>query len=237
MTTQPKPAACDPWITRWLSEPRFGVYLTAAGQDPGRALDLYEWNAAVGAAMLRDLAHLEVGLRNAYDRALADHGPFHPHWTRCAHRVFAPVSRSRRVYDPATGTRVRVTVDINEKPRKSLERAVREAGGRSAAQGKVVAQLMFGFWRYLSSSAHEVPLWRPYLHHAFPRGTSRAFVDERVGDLHDLRNRVAHHEPVFRWNLVRAHQQLLEISALIAPELERHISRTSQVGTLLLRRP
>lgn len=237
MTTQPTPPACASWITNWLSEPRFGVYLNAAGQDPVRALDLYEWNAAVGAAMLRDLAHFEVGLRNAYDRALSEHVPFQQHWTLCAQRVFAPVLRSRRVYDPVTRTRARVTVDINEKPRKSLERAVREAGGRGAARGKVVAQLMFGFWRYLSSSAHEVPLWRPYLHHAFPRGTSRSFVDARVGDLHGLRNRVAHHEPVLSWNLAKTHQQLLEVSALIAPELEQHIARTSQVLTLLPHRP
>ncbi len=26
----------------------------------------------------------------------------------------------------------------------------------------MIAELPFGFWRYLSSAAHEVPLWRPY---------------------------------------------------------------------------
>ncbi|GAA4387400.1 hypothetical protein GCM10023153_01750 [Ornithinibacter aureus] len=61
------------------------------------ALDLYEWNAEISAALLRDLAHLEVGLRNAYDRALSavartpalDHGQHpglravvaHPSWS------------------------------------------------------------------------------------------------------------------------------------------------------------
>lgn len=59
-----------PWVEQWLSAPRFVVYVAAADGDSERALALYEWNAQISAALLRDLAHLEVGLRNAYDRAL-----------------------------------------------------------------------------------------------------------------------------------------------------------------------
>ncbi|MGH3849102.1 MAG: hypothetical protein ACRDRT_05270, partial [Pseudonocardiaceae bacterium] len=60
-----------PWAEAWLSPPRFGVYLAAAGQDRHLALQLYEWNAIVSAAFHRDLAHLEVALRNAYDAAIS----------------------------------------------------------------------------------------------------------------------------------------------------------------------
>lgn len=58
------------WVEAWLSPPRFGVYLAAVGGNRRRALDLYEWNAALSAAFHRDLAHLEVALRNAYDAAI-----------------------------------------------------------------------------------------------------------------------------------------------------------------------
>lgn len=72
--TTPTPPTSPPagsWVEAWLSAPRFAVYLTATGGDRARALALYEWNAQLSAALLHDLAHLEVGLRNAYDVVLS----------------------------------------------------------------------------------------------------------------------------------------------------------------------
>jgi hypothetical protein len=77
------------WVERWLSSPRFARYLAAAGGDRQLALDLYEWNAAVSAAVLHDLAHLEVGLRNAYDRALTAADPAGD-WTRPGNPCWRP---------------------------------------------------------------------------------------------------------------------------------------------------
>lgn len=128
-------------------------------------------------------------------------------------------------------------VDINAKPRQNLDRAVREAGGRQATPGKVVAQLMFGFWRYLSSNAHEVALWRPYLHHAFPPGTARNQVDIPIGELHGLRNRVAHHEPVLAVDLQQANAQLLQVAGLVDPQLAVYIQSSSRVTALTNVRP
>lgn len=76
---------------------------------------------------------------------------------------------------------------------------MREAGP-AAPPGKVIAELMFGFWRYLSTTAHHHPLWIPYLHNAFTPGTHRKAVDGPVDHLHRLRNRIAHHEPLLRRN-------------------------------------
>jgi hypothetical protein len=84
-------------------------------------------------------------------------------------------------------------------------RATRSSGpfgrpGPGAPPGKVIAELTFGFWRYLSTTAHHHPLWIPYLHTAFRPGTSRQAVDGPVDRLHQLRNRIAHHEPLLRRN-------------------------------------
>jgi hypothetical protein len=35
--------------------------------------DLYEWNLRLGAALMRDIAHIEIAVRNAYDRAMRQH--------------------------------------------------------------------------------------------------------------------------------------------------------------------
>ncbi len=84
MTTSPPPPPTSgppppgPWVERRLSQPRHAVYLTARAGDPQLALNLYEWNAEISSALMRDLAHLEVGLRNAYDRALSARWPGQP---------------------------------------------------------------------------------------------------------------------------------------------------------------
>lgn len=174
----------------------------------------------------------EVGLRNAYDRVLIEHLSLPRHWTACGIQVFAPVLRTRK-----RGSRGKVSVDVNATPRASLEHALREAGGRNAPPGKVIAQLTFGFWRYLTSSAHEVTLWRPALHHAFPPGTRRSELDGRISRLHELRNRVAHHEPLLRLDVTKLHSDLLHVAGLLEPELEQHVRRHSEVIKVFEQRP
>jgi hypothetical protein len=98
-----------PWVERWLSQPRHAVYLAASQGDPQLALDLYEWNAEISAALLRDLAQVEVGLRNAYDRALSARWPGPPHWTTAGIPAFAPPAPER-----ATS---RVTQLLAQRPR------------------------------------------------------------------------------------------------------------------------
>lgn len=226
-TPTPPPPAAGPWVEAWLSAPRFAVYLTAASGDRGRALDLYEWNTQLSAALLRDLAHIEVGLRNAYDRALTAwwHGP--AHWTLGGPHIFAQLPRRH-------GSRL---VDVNAKPRAALQRAIDSAGGPTAPSGKVLAELMFGFWRYLSSSAHEKTLWVPCLHRAFGPGTDRRTVDRVVGRLHDVRNRVAHHEPLLRTDVAGRLADCTYLATLINADLGQHLAATSRVSQLLTTRP
>jgi hypothetical protein len=97
---------------------------------------------------------------------------------------------------------------------------------------------MFGFWRYLSSAAHEKTLWVPALHRAFPPGTNRAtHVDGPVGRLHDLRNRVAHHEPLLTTDVAGRLSDLIGVAARLDLHLGQHVQATSTVSSLLDTRP
>jgi hypothetical protein len=222
-----------PWLELWLSTPRLGRYLAASGGDRERALRLYDWNARISAALLCDLAHFEVALRNAYDRALMPATPSgQTHWTFASAAVFPPVYRTKRIAGGATQH-----TDINRKPRELLDAAVAAAGGRSASPGKVIANLTFGFWRYLSSKAHEKSLWVPYLHAGFPPKTNRSEVDARVGRLHSLRNRVAHHEPLLSTNVLGGLDDLLWVAERLDPSIAQYISASSEVRTLNSHRP
>lgn len=222
-----------PWLERWLSAPRLERYLLAAGDDRARALRLYDWNARISAALLRDLAHFEVALRNAYDVALLPATPpKQAHWTFASATVFSPVYRTKR-----TGGGTSQQTDINRKPREIVDAAVTMAGGSSASPGKVIANLSFGFWRYLSSKAHEKTLWVPYLHAAFPPKTNRGDVDARVGRLHSLRNRVAHHEPLLNTNTLAVFDDLIWVAEQIDPAIAQYISASSDVHALSHDRP
>jgi len=124
----------------------------------------------------------------------------------------------------------------NDKHRRSIQEAVRRCGP-AAPPGKVVAELGFGFWRYLNSSAHEKSLWVPFLHTAYPPGTARKDVDRRISRLNELRNRVAHHEPIFSQPLGSAKQALIYVCALFSTDVATYVQATSSVGQLLKRRP
>lgn len=224
--TTPGPTP-GPWVEVWLSPARHGRFLATAAGDPALALRLYEWDAEVSAALHHDLGHLEVGLRNAYDRALTRRWPGPPHWTAAHQTLFPPLYR----------TRSHGRVDINDRPRRLLRDALQQAGV-NAPSGKVVAELTFGFWRYLSSAAHEKTLWVPALHTAFPTGTDRGGdVDAPIARLHKLRNRVAHHEPLLAVDLLDRLNDATQIAALIDQTFGAHLLTTSMIPTLARQRP
>ncbi|HEX5542470.1 MAG TPA: hypothetical protein VFX60_13065 [Micromonospora sp.] len=187
----------------------------------------------MSAAFMHNLAHLEVCLRNAYDAAVTATRPADAlHWLDDPHGpIRAPLLRTKRL---TNGTRVRV--DVNRKPRELVERA-RHRCGASAPVGKVIAELQLGFWRYLTSSAHEKTLWVPHLHTAFPAGTSRVMADRTIGELHLLRNRVAHHEPLLALPIAARSADVARLCALLVPELCQHLNAVTQVPALLAARP
>ena len=143
---------------------------------------------------MHDLSHLEVGLRNACDRQLAAATlPGDAHWTDPATllTLFPVVMRK----DRATGR----SRDVNKIARGNVERARINAATSPHTPpipGKVVAELMFGFWTYLFVDAHEKTIWVPHLHKAFPPGTDRNPLNDALAALRDFRNRVAHHENI-----------------------------------------
>lgn len=229
--TSPAPGA-GPWVDTWLSPARYGVYLSEAGGDRDRALELYQWNTTVSCAVLHDLGHLEVALRNAYGAALDATWSGAGHWLDDpASPLRAPLWRTKK-----GGPRGLRRVDVNEKPRKAIDSA-RVRYGRQAPPGKIIADLSLGLWRYLSSSAHEKTLWVPHLHFAFPPGTDRGEVDRAIGNLHGLRNRAAHWEPLLAAPLKRRLEELAWVAEQLSPQLAAYIDHHSEVDALLASRP
>lgn len=118
------------------------------------------------------------------------------------------------------------------------QQAIQSAGGAQAPSGQVVAELPFGFCRYLSSNAHEknavgaMSASRIRYRQRPPgyRPTGRA-------RLHQLRNRVDHHEPLLRINVTNHFGDLRQIASLLDPELDQYLEATTTITHWINRRP
>ena len=208
-----------------LTRERLGSYFQVTyGSD---AIDLYDWNIRAGAALHEDLGRLEVLFRNAMDDALVRHGlaqGWQNPWYRQEHLFGRQSSQTRAVISDAR------------------QRATKR--GQHEVHGKVIAELGFGFWRFLCSPRYLTSLWVSALGSAFARHPLpndpyriRADVEDRIQRLHFLRNRIAHHEPIHRRDLARDHHQLLEVVGWICSDSRSWVTARSRTPAVLAARP
>ncbi|PYY38002.1 hypothetical protein DEJ16_06705 [Curtobacterium sp. MCJR17_055] len=137
------------------------------------------------------------------------------------------------------------SVPLDSHGRADLAKArVRAARGtrREEAHGRVVAELTFGFWRYLVESRYHTSLWVPDLHRAFPYGPAdlrsrRNEVKRRLQQLHFVRNRAAHHEPIHQRDLRRDHDYAIELLRWVSPIAAEWASATTSLPAVLDARP
>lgn len=134
-----------------LSVERMTSYYQASNGNVLGAFKLYEWNMDASAAVMHTSGMVEVVLRNALDRSLSA-------W----HESKRPGTDwlDLQVLD------MRARQDIAE----ARQRASRRKRHGGISHGKVVAELSFGFWRYLVASRYLTSLWIPAAQHASPYG-------------------------------------------------------------------
>lgn len=185
-------------IRNSLSASRMSTYELATGAtDPEdlSAVNLYAWNAEVSAALLAPIHICEVVMRNAVSEVLETvYGPRWP-WSST---FLASLPNPTRDYNP----------------RLDLLRASRSVG----TIGKVIPELKFVFWQKMFTRRHDIRLWDPHLRAAFPNLDATKPVNdlrlEIYGDLDHvrvLRNRIAHHEPIFKRNLPEDFQKITNL--------------------------
>lgn len=229
----------DAWIEQWLGAPRFQRYVDVCNGDRAQALKLYEWNVALGQALMRDISHFEIALRNAYNETMESRWPGKSHWLLDPDSpAVTPIWRIRK-----DRSGLKRGTDVNYQNRRAVDGAIRKCGGNSATPGKVMAELSFGFWRQLTSASHEKSVWVPFLHHAYPAKTDRASVDQVIGTINTVRNRIAHHEPIFdrprnpEQEPGQLHPALMRVLSMINPEVAEHLGPTSTVQAVLAQKP
>lgn len=215
-------------LERWLSAPRAGRYLRAAGGDASIACALYEWNARVAAAAFTDTGHLEVALRNAYDRTMC---AAVPNWSTDPDLSLLQIVRGHPTSRPNQER-------LNARSRKAIEDARSGLGG-NPEHGRVVGATMFGFWASLTHPDRASTYWTLMIKDAYPGGTSRGSVHDVVTRLNRFRNRLAHNEPVFSQStgLSQRLNDVQSVLEMLDPDAARWVAAHSTVSSVIDQAP
>ncbi len=222
-------------MVRLLSTPRLDTYSKACNGSVPDGLELYRWNLDVSMAFFESIHYFEVAFRNSIDSAMsrwfdrtypAAPGTSHPHWFDTA-----PTH--------ALGKSPAELSGLNGNSRSKVNEARRNAGRRHnpVMDGHVVAELTMGFWHHLIRPAGTNVIWSDALRHAFVSTARQQRLDASVKQLVDLRNRIAHHEPIFALDLEKEYANLIRSAEIIEPGLGWWIDTTSRVDSVLRIKP
>ena len=166
------------------------------------AIRLYERNTALSEALYGVIQGLEIALRNALDSALTKELG-RPDW-----------------YDHFAW---------EERELESIQKAKENitTWGKTVLPGRVVAELTLGFWVQLTARKYEKALWVKYLYRVFPLKLNRKLLFQRLDSIKNLRNRIAHHEPIIARNLQQDYSGIIEAIKWISPTVSEWVEATN----------
>lgn len=206
-----------------ISAPRFATYLQATGNDRARALALYEWNLDLSAAFIVPLQVCEVAVRNGVAEAIEKvHGATWP-WSN---GFLRSLPRPRRAFD------------------YSPESDLRGVAGRQPTTGKVVAELKFAFWEAIFTAGQDSRIWNAHFATSFPGApaamtvaAARAKAHGDLWTIRKLRNRIAHHEPIFSRNTAADYAMVRELIEWRSPTAAAWVDGKQAVLGLIPNKP
>jgi len=194
-------------------------YISAANEDLRLAISLYGWNQRVGAELFILIGTVEVVLRNSIHRSLSE-------WQ---HRR----ARGESWFDSGA-------ISLDRKSLRDVDLARQRilAKGREITDDRLVSELGFGFWRYLMTARYRANLW-PIMRQSFAgfEPGQEAALFARVGRLHEIRNRIAHHEPIFGRRLDLDHRDCLLVLGAVCPVTAQWAEGISRIPEVLANTP
>ena len=206
-----------------ISAPRFATYLQAMANNHEQALALYEWNLDLSSALTVPLQVCEVAVRNGVAEAIEHvHGPNWP-WNNGFIRSL-PRPRRQFDYDPS--------VDLTR------------CASRLPTTGKIVAELKFAFWEKIFTVGQASRIWDTHFRQCFPGAPITLPIRECILEAHNdirtirlLRNRIAHHEPVFTRDLADDYRRMHDMIAWRNQVAATWMDNKQTVLAILGRRP
>lgn len=179
-----------------LSATRISTYENAVitTSDSSSALKLYAWNAQVSGALLTPLHICEVVIRNAVSDALTS------------------------VYGDSWAWQESFVRSLKNKGAYNPRQDLLKTRDNASTIGKLIPEMKFVFWQKMFISSHDNRLWNRHLMTTFPNLDStksiaqlRTDIYNELEEIRTLRNRIAHHEPIFTRNLENDFQKIITL--------------------------
>ncbi|MEB3052112.1 hypothetical protein KV112_20585 [Mycolicibacter sp. MYC123] len=208
-------------IDALLSEARFARYVDRYSGDRMLARRLYTWNLAVSSALWGPIHVLEIAVRNALHDRLVERTGRGDWWA---------------------DTRVHLCRNEQEAIDSAIV-TLQRRGTADPSSDQVVAATSFGLWVGLTGEgvprdrtlSYETTLWQPRLQHAFPyrENRRRKYIRAKLDDVRVLRNRIAHHEPIYRSPLQNLYDDIREIAGMVHPDARQFIESHSRAQEVI----
>ena len=200
-------------LEKSISPDRLATYLQETGNNKENALKLYLWDTDISSAFYPPLQNLEITLRNAL------------------HRELTKLYGCDDWYDLAP-------LNLGgQKKIKNAKEMVKKLH-MTINPPHVVAELAFGFWLSLLNKKYHQDLWIPCLNKAFPNARmKRADIVRDLDHLRTFRNRIAHHEPIFKRHLEQDYKSIITAIKWICPDTSKWTYEHNIVEEILLCKP
>lgn len=187
-------------LEKFFSQPRLRRYHQIADGDFRKSMQLYEWNLEISSAFQTPLHYCEIAVRNAvadtFCNAYGEAWPSHPGLNRSLNSYSRNLLYdSRKKYD-----------------KRISEKIVMD----SKITGKIVSELNFVFWEQAFARRWR-NFWNDKILATFPNypendpDVLRTTLHRRIQNARELRNRIAHHEPIFERQLAQELSMIFDI--------------------------
>ncbi|CAO97845.1 Abi family protein [Erwinia tasmaniensis] len=208
----------------YISAERLKIYTDVLKLKPDEALGGYNWNKTLCSAMQPLMHCLEVTLRNSIDYAIRHNPP--PGavnlWRTDANWIFdlprymgdkAWIRQDKRyALDRQGNIRYRRGMPVYDRTAweedciRKVSKRITDAGKAVTAE-RVISGLDFGFWTNFLTPEYDEPrnrslLWPHLIADVFPGtppGTPRHIIARKFSRIRELRNRLAHHEAIWKF--------------------------------------
>lgn len=200
----------EDYLIKTMSKERWATYQKLGSEYGLSASELYVRNLTYSKELYVILGGLEVILRNAFQEQLSRHFG-KPDW-------MSDLTLLRRSHKEQVG--------------KAIDKLVQNKSGQYVLPD-LIAELSFGFWTHLLDAPYEQELWAPALRKCFPHKFGRPVrkdIESRLKNLLRLRNKIAHLEPIIRYEsqLIQAYQNAYDIISWICPKTATWFDEANQ---------
>ncbi|RDL45234.1 hypothetical protein DN730_06385 [Marinomonas piezotolerans] len=209
-------------IRQTLSLHRMSTFDKAVSGSTADPLDLYNWNAQLASALIYPFHIFEVSVRNAVSDAI---GSTHTTNWHKAVSFERSLKKSKHGYCPKD--------DLAKVARKHYQLS------------KAIPEFKFVFWEKMLTARYQKQIWDNHIYRVFPNhsmlGLSkydlREHLRKRIESVREVRNRVAHHEQILKFDIPLLLANMEQVIQLRCTDTSNWMMANQQVLEIYRKKP